>query len=98
LRTAVGVLTFTRRVHDSAGLGIAAREANLAGAIAARAAPAGLGALVVDDIVTTGATVRACVRALESAGWPVVGAAVVAATPRRSAGVSGPLAEHSQPV
>jgi predicted amidophosphoribosyltransferase len=98
VRTAVGVLSLTRRIHDSAGLGIAQRERNLAGAVAARAAPDGLAALVVDDIVTTGATVRACVRALESAGWAVVGAAVVAATPRRSAAGTGPLAEHRQPV
>jgi predicted amidophosphoribosyltransferase len=98
LRTAGGVLTLTRSVRDSAGLGIAERAANLSRAVVARPAPVGVGALVVDDIVTTGATLHECVRALREAGWPVIGTAVVAATPRRSAGVSAPLAEHSHTV
>ena len=91
LRTAAGVLSLTRRVQDSAGLGIAERAANLAGSVSARQAPAGLGALVVDDIVTTGATLRECVRALREAGWPVVGTAVVAYTPRRSGVAADPI-------
>lgn len=98
LRTVTGVLTLTRSVRDSAGLGIADRAANLARAMAARPAPGGVGALVVDDIVTTGATLHECVRALRAAGWPVVGTAVVASTPRRSDRISGPLAEHSDTV
>jgi predicted amidophosphoribosyltransferase len=84
LRTAGGVLALTRAVRDSAGLGVADRAANLAGAMRARAAPDGVGALVVDDIVTTGATLHECVRALRDAGWPVIGSAVVASTPRRA--------------
>jgi predicted amidophosphoribosyltransferase len=98
LRTAAGVLTVTRPVRDSAGLGVAERAVNLAGAVTARAAPEGVGALVVDDIVTTGATLHECVRALRQAGWPVVGTAVVASTPRRSDRISDPLAEHSNTV
>ena len=98
LRTAAGVLTLTRSVRDSAGLGIADRAVNLAGAVAARPPPDGFGALVVDDIVTTGATLHECVRALREAGWPVIGAAVVASTPRRSVRISDPLAEHSDTV
>jgi predicted amidophosphoribosyltransferase len=39
-------------------------------------------AVIVDDIVTTGTTVREAARALSEAGWQVSGAAVVAATPR----------------
>jgi len=91
LRTAAGVLSLTRRVQDSAGLGISERAANLAGAVTARPAPDGLGALVVDDIVTTGATLHECVRALREAGWPVVGTAVVAYTPRRSGVAADPI-------
>lgn len=98
LRTAAGVLTLTRSVRDSAGLGIADRAANLAGAVVARPAPDGVAALVVDDIVTTGATLRECVRALREASWPVVGSAVIASTPRRAPGPFGPLAEHSDTV
>jgi predicted amidophosphoribosyltransferase len=90
LRTASGVLTLTRPVRDSAGLGVAQRAANLANAVAARPAPDGVGALLVDDIVTTGATLNECARALRAAGWPVVGTAVVASTPRRSGDASQP--------
>ena len=98
LGTTPTALTFARAVRDSAGLGIADRVANLAGAIIARPPPDGVGALVVDDIVTTGATLRECVRALRQAGWPVVGSAVIASTPRRASGPFGPLAEHSDTV
>ena len=77
-------LVMTRAVRDSAGLSTDERAANLAGAFAARPPPPGCAAMIVDDIVTTGATLREARRALEAARWPVLGAAVVAATPRRS--------------
>ncbi|TAM90874.1 MAG: ComF family protein [Jatrophihabitans sp.] len=73
-------LRLGRAVADSARLTRAQRRSNLAGAMAAEPAP-GATALVIDDIVTTGATLREAVRALRAAGWPVAGAAVVAATP-----------------
>jgi predicted amidophosphoribosyltransferase len=77
-------LLLTRGVHDSAGLGSRERAANLHGAMTAEPpARPGTPALVVDDIVTTGATLREAARALESAGWTAPGAAVVAATARR---------------
>ena len=79
-------LRLTRSTRDSAGLRIDERRANLVGAIPAARPPAGgrprLSAVVVDDVVTTGATLAEAVRALRAAGWPVVGAAVIAATPR----------------
>lgn len=79
----VPALRVVRPVADSAGLGSSARAANLSRAFAVRTPAAGRSALVVDDIVTTGATLAEAVRALHTAGWRVPGAAVVAATPRR---------------
>lgn len=39
--------------------------------------------LLVDDILTTGATLRHAALCLEQAGWPVLGAACLARTPSR---------------
>lgn len=83
-RPALRALSLRRAVADSAGLGIADRAANLGGAMAAVAPRApGRRAVIVDDIVTTGATLHEAARALTAAGWTVSGAAVVAATERR---------------
>jgi predicted amidophosphoribosyltransferase len=76
-------LRLARSVRDSAGLGATARAANLQGAMRATAPQHPAAALLVDDIVTTGATLREAARALAAAGWQVSGAAVIAATQRR---------------
>jgi predicted amidophosphoribosyltransferase len=81
--TAAPLLASARRVADQSGLGVDGRAANLAGALRARRPLGGLRVLVVDDVVTTGATLSEATRALRAAGAQVVGAATVAATTRR---------------
>ncbi|HKC30063.1 MAG TPA: phosphoribosyltransferase family protein [Jatrophihabitans sp.] len=92
VRVAPDALRLTRQVADSAGLSTDERARNLANAMTAAPAPPGLVAIIVDDIVTTGATLREARRAMVAAGWPVLGAAAVAATPRRGHSLSFPLA------
>ena len=81
-------LVHTRRVADQAHLDRAARSANLAGsmAVATRWAAVvdGASCVLVDDVVTTGATLAEGARALRSAGAVHVLAAACATTPRRS--------------
>lgn len=78
---------------DQAGLGVAARAANLAGTLTA---PAGVvrkvgercpraHVVLCDDVLTTGATLREAQRALGAAGVAVHAAATVAATRRKVA-------------
>ncbi len=81
-----------RRVADQSGLGAQARARNLAGALQVRG-PAGAGrpVVVVDDLVTTGASLAEAARVLRGHGFVVLGAAVVAATARRSLAVRAAL-------
>ncbi|MEU7782690.1 hypothetical protein [Amycolatopsis sp. NPDC049159] len=60
--------------RDAVGLGRAERVANLAGRLRFREAgrpPPGYPVVVLDDVVTTGATAAACARALAAAGVTV---------------------------
>ncbi len=66
-------LRFGAGVRDSVGLDRAARAANLAGRVRFResaAPPIGTPVVLLDDVVTTGATAAACVRELRSAARP----------------------------
>ncbi len=80
-------LVVVRRRRDQVGLGRSARAANLHGSMRAtdvlvrRAARPGTAVVLVDDIVTTGASLAEAHRALTAAGIRPWGAAVVAATP-----------------
>jgi ComF family protein len=73
-----GALRRVRATAPQARLGEAARRANVAGAFAA-VRPAWLAArrvLVVDDVMTTGATLAACLEALRAAGAKAAGVAL----------------------
>lgn len=76
------VLTLTRPVLDSAGLGARDRARNLDHAIRARRPRApDQPCVLIDDVVTSGATAGEAYRALSAAGWHVAGVAALAATP-----------------
>lgn len=79
-------LRLERKVADSIGLSAAQRWANVSGAMLACPPSPGrpLRAVVVDDIVTTGATLAEAARALRAAGWEVSDAVVVARTAARA--------------
>lgn len=83
----VRALVVERAVADQARLDRAERAANLRGAYAVRPGPVagltGIPAVLIDDVMTTGATLAECARALRRAGVSVAGAAVIAATQLR---------------
>ena len=67
-------LALARRTRDSVGLDAAERAANLAGALRVRHAllpPPGSRVVLLDDVVTTGATLRACRDTLAAVGLTV---------------------------
>lgn len=85
----LGCLAMRRGVRDQAGLDARARAANLAGAVVMRPAARGLVSgrpvVLVDDVVTTGATLSGSTEALRGAGASVVVAVVLSARRRRNA-------------
>ena len=87
-------LRLRRRVADQAGLNHRQRAANLEHAMAVRpgwqARVQGATCLLVDDVLTTGATLAEAARALRAGGAAHVAAATVAATQRRGVPAGGP--------
>jgi ComF family protein len=80
------------RVRDAvpqATLGRGARARNVRGAFAAHPALAGRRIAIVDDVMTTGATLRAAARAARATGAADVAAWVVARTPPPPDGAAG---------
>ena len=85
---AAPVLRATRQTADQSELDATARQANRAGSLRARGRLDGRTFVIVDDILTTGATIAEATRAIEAAGGTVRAAAVIARTPRRLTGDS----------
>jgi predicted amidophosphoribosyltransferase len=77
------VLRLRRDRADQAGLGRDARRVNAEGALEAVRALDGRRFLLVDDVVTTGATLAEAARAVHASGGLVAGVAVLAETPLR---------------
>lgn len=92
------VLTGVRARADQVGLDPAARRRNLEGAFRARRLPPEPCVVLVDDVVTTGATIGAAATALQRAGGHCCAGAVILATgagtdpgkglPRRGGGIT----------
>jgi predicted amidophosphoribosyltransferase len=84
---AVPALRVARVLSDQSGLGAGQRRRNVAGAFAVRRRAAGSvrgrSCVVVDDVLTTGASAGEAARALRAAGAGVLGVATVCATPLR---------------
>ncbi|MEU4016308.1 phosphoribosyltransferase family protein [Microbacterium sp. NPDC028030] len=78
------VLSVVTASVDQRGLGASARAANVRDTMRARRRGDGAAAVIVDDVVTTGATLDEAARALDVAGFRVTAAVALAATPRRA--------------
>ena len=76
------LLTHSRRVRDQSALNIVDRSENVSGAFALdaeltaqlSAGNTGPKIIVIDDLITTGATLSEAIRALRTAGFSVLGA------------------------
>lgn len=87
------LLAQRRGLADQADLDAVQRAANLRGGLrlrngvdSLRSRPEGPALVVVDDLVTTGASLTEAVRCLDQAGYEVLGAATISATVRTLSG------------
>ena len=99
LELAAGMLVRQRSTQSQAGLTPRQRRINLRGAfrVAEPAAVAGKHVLLVDDILTTGATARAAAQALAKAGAATVWVATLARARRTGVHHSGSAALPAVP-
>ncbi|MCL2784118.1 MAG: hypothetical protein FWD55_01520 [Propionibacteriaceae bacterium] len=74
------LLRHVRSVQDQSELSVSQRQGNLEGSLAAIPTSEQRWMIVIDDVVTTGASMREAVRALRSVGYAPVGLAAVAGT------------------
>jgi predicted amidophosphoribosyltransferase len=86
-RRSARVLTMARVVATQKALGVEQRAANRRGSMRARGRLDGRAFVIVDDVVTSGATITEAARAIRAAGGRVDAAVALAFTPR--------LREHS---
>ncbi|MFI5182294.1 MAG: ComF family protein [Thermoanaerobaculia bacterium] len=87
-RLSLPVLSALARVRETppqSALGASERRSNVAGAFRARPAARGRSFLLVDDVLTTGATAFAAAEALRTAGARSIHIAVLARTPEPDA-------------
>jgi len=70
------ILRFHRQVRDQRRLNKPGRESNISGSM--KAIPGSKRVLLVDDVMTTGSTLKECTRALRAAGYEVAGICVLA--------------------
>lgn len=81
-RPTLRVLRVARETSVQKGLGVDERAANRLGFLRATRSLAGVRVAIVDDVVTTGATLDEAARAIRSVGGEVERAVTFAATPR----------------
>jgi len=91
IRLGKGVLRRVKATESQAGLSNRARLANVAGAFAVRKPEvvSGRRVLVIDDVMTTGATLATCAKTLKKAGVGRVVALTIARVKRRIIDVRG---------
>ena len=89
------VLKSSHATASQKTLGVAERALNLQGSMRARVSLEGRRFVLVDDVVTTGATLAEASRAVRAAGGEVVGHAALAFTPRLFSHSLGPRPEFA---